>query len=147
MSQELLVRIFINNPILNYDFALRGGPPGKYKLFQKQHSNGEPLQFDFKIRTQKIGYFFDSSGKFVYGTKRNRFFDINIGNFPKEEDSIWRWRLKIPFSSISNDIIIAASGNNSVVVVTQLEGFVMENNSFKRSEKPCLCKWIIQKIY
>lgn len=146
MSHELLVRIFINKPILNYDFALRGGQPGKYKLFQKQHSNGEPLQFDFKIRTQKIGYFFDSSGKFVHGTKTNRFFDINIGNFSKEDDCIWRWRLKIPFSSLSNDTIIAASGNNSVVVVTQFEGLVTENNSFKRSEKPCLCEWIIQKI-
>jgi hypothetical protein len=101
MARELTLRIIIEQPPPDVDFALQKGSGNLYETVQKQRSNGKEVVFEFQpsIRESPSGVA-ALGGPFVQGPARQRFIYIDIGTYAGQADSCWSRRLKIPLDSI-----------------------------------------------
>jgi hypothetical protein len=107
MAPELTLRIRIEHPPRDVDFALQKGSGAGYQPVQTQRSNGDDLVFEFEpvIRQAKSGSGPALVGPFVQGPPEQRFVYIDIGTRAGQADSCWSRRLKIPLSGIDAQAI------------------------------------------
>lgn len=145
MNQDLSIRIILENPVPNVDFGLQSGRYGNYHVIQKQRSTGEALHFNFIIQAKKFGYLLNFSGLFVQGHKYNRFFYINIGTYAGEVTSSWSRRIKVPFTGVTDEIIVQALEDSNIVLETYINGTAKDFTPYSGIVKP-FRGWHIAKV-
>jgi hypothetical protein len=109
MRRELTLRIIIEQPPPDVDFALQKGSRAVYDTVQKQRSSGDDLAFEFQplIRAGTSKSMPTLAGPFVQGPPKQRFVYIDIGKYAGQADSCWSRRLKIPLDGISAEMFAA----------------------------------------
>jgi hypothetical protein len=108
MAPELTLRIVIEQPPPDVDFALQKGSGKLFETVQKQRSDGKEVVFEFQPSI-KAGLSDSGAlgGPFVQGPPRQRFVYIDIGTYAGQADSCWSRRLKIPLDGIPQKFIEA----------------------------------------
>jgi hypothetical protein len=109
MPRKLTLRIIVESPPPDVDFALQQGSGSAYDTVQKQRSRGKDLVFEFTpaIRAGVSDAMASLSGPFVQGPPRQRFVYINIGTYAGEAGSEWGGKMKIPLEGITAKMIAA----------------------------------------
>src|SRR4051812_45440131 len=104
--QEIRLRLALEKPTADVDFALQKGRGAAFTTEQKQRSTGRDLRFEFGVvlKAGKNGAP-DFAGPYVQGAAGERFFYINIGTYAGQTDTPWSRRLKVPLYLISWDAI------------------------------------------
>jgi hypothetical protein len=104
---EITLRIVLQRPTPDVDFALQKGKGSKYELVQKQRSSPDAdLKFDFSVTVK-----FDKDGDpdffgpFVQGPRGDRYVYVGIGTYAGQTNTPWSRRLKVPLSCITSDLI------------------------------------------
>src|SRR3954470_1536286 len=94
---KLTLRLTLERPTTDVDFALQKGRGSQFTVEQAQRSRGQDLKFDIPIvvKPGKDGAP-DFAGPFVQGKAGERFFYINIGTYAGQAGSPWGRRLKVP---------------------------------------------------
>ena len=107
MTQQLTLRIVVEEPPSGVDFALQKGKGSTYEPVQKQRSKGNDLIFEFQpvIRSGVSSHGLSLAGPFVQGPPRARFVYLDIGTYAGQCDSHWSRRLKIPLEGITAAMI------------------------------------------
>ena len=102
MARPLTLRIVIERPPSDVDFALQKGSGNAYETVQRQSSQGEDLIFEFQpsIREGVSNSMAALGGPFVQGPPRQRFVYVDIGTYAGQAGSCWSRRLKVPLDGI-----------------------------------------------
>ena len=124
MEHELTLRIILEKPPLDVDFALQKGKGAKYDTTQLQRSESKDLYFIFSVRVNATGKnsMPNFLGPFVQGPPEERFIYIDIGTFAGQTDSCWSRRLKIPLKGITWDMIDRLSVDSELLLETRVLG-------------------------
>jgi len=107
MRHEITLRIVLEGPPKDVDFALQKGRGSLYEMAQKQRSAGKDLTFEFTlaIKDGVADVMAALSGPFVQGPPRERFVYIDIGTYAGQADSCWSRRMKVPLSGITTKMV------------------------------------------
>src|SRR5215472_9455405 len=107
MPREVTLRIVLERPPKDVDFALQKGRGSLYETAQRQKSTGKDLTFEFTtlIKDGVSDAMAALGGPFVQGPPRERFIYIDIGTYAGQADSCWSRRLKVPLSSITMKMV------------------------------------------
>jgi len=108
MTRELTVRIIVEQPPPEIDFALQKGKGNTYEAIQKQRSDGQDLLFEFRASLKEgISGVAALGGPFVQGPPGQRFVYIDIGTYAGQTGSSVGRRMKIPLEGIPAKFIRA----------------------------------------
>lgn len=137
MSQELTLKIILENPPSGVDFGLQKGSGSKYETIQIQRSSGKNLEFEFPI-TVKLNEddFPNFLGVFVQGPPNQRFIYIDIGTYAGQKDTGWSRRLKIPLTGINLNTIKELSTNSNKILEAKVPGRGRDNGPNCATVKP-----------
>lgn len=119
MDQEILLRIILEAPTSNVDFALQKGRGSHYDTAQNQTSDGSDLVFEFPVMIKdgrKMG------GPFVQGPPDARFVYIDIGQYAGQIESEWSRRLKVPLTGITQETITKLTSDKRLTLETRVPG-------------------------
>src|SRR5580700_7047735 len=110
MTREFTLRIVVEAPPSDVDYALQTGKGSAYEAVQKQRSKGNDLVFEFQpvIRSSVVSDHRSLTGPFVQGPPRQRFVYLDIGTYAGQSNTRWSRRLKIPLEGITTEM--AAKG-------------------------------------
>lgn len=108
MPGELKLRIIVEQPPLDVDYALQKGSGSFYETVQKQRSIGNDLTFEFTptIRAGVSDPMAALGGPFVQGPPKQRFVYLDIGTCAGQHDSRWTRRMKIPLTGIAPKMMV-----------------------------------------
>jgi hypothetical protein len=124
MARELKLRIIIEDPPPDVDYALQKGSGSAYETDQRQRSQGKDLAFEF-MPTVKDGVsdaMAALAGPFVQGPRGRRFVYLDIGTCAGQADSCWSRRLKVPLAGITMKMILAGGVIEARVLGTGRDG-------------------------
>jgi hypothetical protein len=108
MARELTLRIIIEQPPRDVDFALQKGSGKLYETVQKQRSDGKEVVFEFQPSVREgVSSMAAFGGPFVQGPPQQRFVYIDIGTYAGQADSCWSRRLKVPLDGVPPKFIEA----------------------------------------
>jgi Family of unknown function (DUF5990) len=123
MTQEISLKIILENPPAGVDFGLQKGSGSNYETIQKQRSGTKDLHFEFTIT---VKWNKDGSpnflGAFVQGTPNERFIYIDIGTCAGQADTAWSRRLKIPLKGFTTAMIKDLLSGSAIVLETRVPG-------------------------
>jgi hypothetical protein len=94
------LRIVVEAPPSNVDYALQRGSGSKYETEQLQRSAGADLHFELEVRCEGN----DCRGPHVQGPRGERFVYLDIGTCAGQMDSEWSRRIKVPLTGLSEAI-------------------------------------------
>ena len=140
MDQEILLRIILETPTPDVDFALQKGRGSSHDVVQNQASDGVDLVFEFPVtikNDQKMG------GPFVQGPPGARFVYINIGQCAGQIESEWSRRLKVPLTGISPQMIKRLLSNEKLRLETRVPGRGRDGSPNCATVKP-FAGWVIK---
>lgn len=137
MSQELILKIILENPPGGVDFGLQKGSGSKYETIQIQRFSGKNLEFEFpitvKLNEDGLPNFL---GVFVQGPSNQRFIYIDIGTCAGQKDTGWSRRLKVPLTGIDLNMIKELSTNSNKVLEAKVPGTGKDNGPNCATVKP-----------
>lgn len=137
MSQELILKIILENPPGGVDFGLQKGSGSKYETIQIQRFSGKNLEFEFpitvKLNENGLPNFL---GLFVQGPSNQRFIYIDIGTCAGQKDTGWSRRLKVPLTGIDLNMIKELSTNSNKVLEAKVPGTGKDNGPNCATVKP-----------
>jgi len=124
MEYELTLKVILEKPPRDVDFALQKGKGAKYDTTQRQRSEGKDLYFKFTVGVKMTGENATPNflGPFVQGPPEERFIYIDIGTYAGQIDSCWSRRLKIPLKGITRDMIDRLSADSELLLETRVLG-------------------------
>ena len=120
---EVALRIVLQEPTADVDFALQKGRGSAYETVQRQRSTGKDLEFDFTVAVKNgKDVLPDFTGPFVQGPSGERFVYLDIGTYAGQTNTPWSRRLKIPLSGISWELVRASKALLALVPGTGTDG-------------------------
>jgi hypothetical protein len=137
MEQEITLRILLEKPPSDVDYALQKGSGNNYETILKQRSKEQDLYFDFsiKVKANKENNL-TFAGPFVQGPAGNKFVYINIGASAGQTNSVWNRRLKVPLSGINENMIRTLSANSNHILETKVPGTGKDGSPTCATVKP-----------
>ena len=132
MPVELTLRIVLENPPADYEYALQKGSGSSYESVQKQFSNGSDLMFEFQPVLRQAASGAVLAGPFVQGPPKQRFVYIGIGTYACGARSPWSGRLKVPLEGITPEAAqsggilearVPGTGRNGLPNCATVKGF------------------------
>jgi len=121
---NIKLHIILQTPPPGLDFALQKGSGSTSHPVQIQRSHGQDLFFELVVELKgdrQKDELPDFKGDFVQGPLKGRFIYIDIGASAGQAGAS-NWRLKIPLSGVSWEIIDKLTGNSSAVLETTVPG-------------------------
>jgi hypothetical protein len=123
LSAEVALRIVLQAPPADVDFALQKGRGSAYETVLKQRSKGKDLEFDFTVAVKSgKDVLPDFAGPFVQGPSGERFVYLDIGTCAGQMNTPWSRRLKIPLSGITWELVRAGKVLVALVPGTGTDG-------------------------
>ena len=137
MTQELNLKIVLENPPGSVDFGLQKGSGNKYETIQIQRFSDKSLEFEFTITVKltKDGLP-NFLGEFVQGPTSQRFIYIDIGTCAGQKGTGWSRRLKIPLTGITLNIIKEVTTDTSKTLEARVPGTGKDNGPNCATVKP-----------
>ena len=114
----------MQTPPAGIDYGLQKGSGNNYETVQIQRSVSRDLNFEFVVEIKgdrQTDSFPLLRGPFVQGKPGERFFYIDIGTYAGQQ-SLSGWRLKVPLSGITWDMIDTMNSNPATILETQVPG-------------------------
>ena len=137
MTQELTLKIIVENPPGGVDFGLQKGSGNKYETVQIQRSGDKNPEFEFpvtvKLTEDGLPNFL---GVFVQGPPSQRFIYIDIGTCAGQKDTGWTRRLKIPLTGIDLNTIKELSTDSNKILEAKVPGTGRDNGPNCATVKP-----------
>jgi hypothetical protein len=121
---EITLKIILLSPPPGIDYGLQKGSGSNYEAIQKQRSGSGDLSFQFSIETKGDrvkDQVPDFRGPFVQGPINGRFIYIDIGALAGQEGQL-AWRLKIPLTGISWQMLEQISSDSLAYLETRVPG-------------------------
>lgn len=145
MSQELILKIVVENPPVGVDFGLQKGSGNNYETIQKQRSDSKNLEFEFPITIKFNNDGFPNFlGTFVQGPSNERFVYLDIGTCAGQINTIWSRRLKIPLRGITSEMIEALLVDSNSILEATVAGTGKDNGPNCGTVKP-FTGWYLSK--
>ncbi|ADB40447.1 DUF5990 family protein [Spirosoma linguale] len=146
MKQELTLRIILETPLVDVDFALQKGSGTGYHTIQKQRSTARDLSFECTVTVKnRLDGQPDFAGVVVQGTPSNRFIYIDIGASAGQLDTVWRRRLKVPLRGITTEMIDESVSNPSSILETKVPGTGRDGGPACGTVKPFMGWYVATK--
>lgn len=102
MSDQVTLRIVVEQPPPGVDYGLQKGRGSDYETVQTQRSKKEDLRFEFNVEVKEGK---DGGpnflGPFAQGPPDERFVYLDIGTYAGQTGTPWSRRLKIPLRGIT----------------------------------------------
>lgn len=99
MSNEIKLRIVLQNPVDGLLYGLQKGKGSGYDTVLPQLGAGHDLNFEFTVPLkQATPQGIALSGPYVQGPAGSRFVYINIGSYAGQSGALWNGRMKVPLS-------------------------------------------------
>lgn len=121
MSQEVILRIVLENPTPGVEYGIQKGSGSNYETVQTQRSNSNDLCFEIRVQIKadenNNTVFF---GPFTQGAPKERFIYIDIGTYAGQKDTAWSRRLKIPLKNIPKNIL--KRSGSEIILVAKMPG-------------------------
>ena len=105
MNTDLPLRIILESPTVGVDYGLQEGKGNNYTTVQKKRSDGKDVIFEFKVKYKTVAGSPIFLGPFAQGSVSDRFIYVDIGTMAGQKDSAWTRRIKIPLTSITNEMV------------------------------------------
>jgi hypothetical protein len=99
MSEEVILRIVIQNSVDGTLYGLQKGKVPNYQTVQAQLGNGQDLTFSFTVQVKEASESLPKiAGPFVQGPAGKRFIYIGTGSYAGQPGASWSGRIKVPLS-------------------------------------------------
>ena len=146
MSQEIALKIILENPPAGVVFGIQKGSGNNYETIQKQKSGAAILHFNFTIT---VKWNKDGSpnflGAIVQGPPGERFIYIDIGTAAGDINSVWSRRLKIPLKGITIEMINKLLTGSAIILETKVPGTGKDGGPNCATVKP-FSGWYLSQI-
>ena len=121
---ELIFRIVLEEPNSGVDFGLQHGKGNDYQTIDKQRSKSNDiiLTGSVMVKDNREDGQPNFLGPLAQGPADGRFVYVDVGQYAGQKDSEWGRRMKIPFTSITWDLLNKAKKGSQAFVETRFAG-------------------------
>jgi hypothetical protein len=136
--KELTFQVSLRKPPTGVNFALQLGRTTTSTLVQVQRSEGEDLQFEFRLTVVPTGRGTppDFRGPASQGRKGERFIYLCSGQYAGQADSPWARRLKVPLTGITPELVQCALQNPTAALRAQVPGTARDDGPNAATVQP-----------